>query len=171
MFKRYQSLPRWSRWTIEILVFVAIFLAIRAYQAPDIEAGSAPDFQGITLDGQTVSLAEYRGEPLLIVVWAEWCRICRIELPMIQPLAKDHQVLTIAIQSGTDEEVRQFLEEQDLHQLPVLNDPQSQLANALGVRGVPVMFILDREGTIRFTEVGLTSGWGLKARLWWAGRY
>lgn len=170
MLKRYQSLPRWSRWTIEIIIVVCIFVTIRTYQAPDIERGAAPYFHGITLQGQPVSLTDYRGKPLLIVIWAEWCRICRIELPMIQPLALDHQVLSIAIQSGSDEEVVQFLQQHDLQQLPVLNDPYGVLATAFGVRGVPVMYIIDPDGNVRFTEVGLTSGWGLKARLWWAGR-
>ncbi len=170
MFKRYQALPRWSRWTIEIIIVVIVFLTIRAYQSPDIERGSAPGFSGVTLDGQAVSLASFEGKPLLMVIWAEWCRICRIELPMIQPLAQDHQVLTVAIQSGNDEDVTRFLEQQGLTQLPVLNDPHGELASAFGVRGVPVMYIIDSEGDIRFTEVGLTSGWGLKARLWWAGR-
>lgn len=170
MFKRYQALPRWSRWSIEIFLVLIVIWGIRSYQAPDIERGAAPDFFGVTLDGKPVSLAFYQGKPLLIVVWAEWCRICRIELPMIEPLAKDHQVLTVAIQSGSDEDVRRFLNQQGLLQLPVLNDPQGELASAFGVRGVPVMYILDADSNIRFTEVGLTSGWGLKARMWWAGR-
>lgn len=64
----------------------------------------------------------------------------------------------------------QSLPQHDLQQLPVLNDPYGVLATAFGVRGVPVMYIIDPDGNVRFTEVGLTSGWGLKARLWWAGR-
>ncbi|WP_417578800.1 redoxin domain-containing protein [Nitrincola sp.] len=169
MFKRYKALPGWLRWGLEILLVVLIIFAIRSYQSPTLESGTAPDFSGVTLAGEQVSLAGYAGEPLLLVVWAEWCPICRIELPMLTGLLEDHQVLTLAIQSGSDNQVRQFLDEQQLSHLPVLNDSQGELASALGVRGVPVMYIIDSSGQIRFTEVGLTSSWGLRARLWWVG--
>jgi len=39
------------------------------------------------------------------------------------------------------------------------------------VKGVPTSYIIDGNGNIRFTEVGLTSGWGLRARLWWADKF
>lgn len=169
MLKSYRALPRALRWGLEILLVVLLFIVIRSWQSPGVASGPAPDFQGVTLQGDQVSLDGYRGEPLLLVVWAEWCRICRIELPMIEPLTERHQVLTLAIQSGNDQDVREFLAAQGL-QLPVLNDAQGELAAELGVRGVPVMYIIDSDGMIRFTEVGLTSRWGLKARLWWVGR-
>jgi peroxiredoxin len=169
MLKRYKALPGWMRWGLEILLVLLLILAIRAYQSPTIESGKVPDFSGVTLAGDYVSLEGYAGEPLLLVVWAEWCRICRIELPMLTGLLEDHQVLTLAIQSGSDDQVRQFLQTQQLSHLPVLNDSNGELASALGVRGVPVMYIIDASGQIRFTEVGLTSSWGLRARLWWVG--
>lgn len=169
MFKGYKALPRWLRWSLEILLVLLLIIAVRSYQSPTLESGTAPDFSGVTLAGDYVSLEGYAGEPLLLVVWAEWCRICRIELPMLTGLLEDHQVLTLAIQSGSDDQVRQFLDEQQLSHLPVLNDINGELASALGVRGVPVMYIIDPSGQIRFTEVGLTSSWGLRARLWWVG--
>ncbi|QEW07287.1 redoxin domain-containing protein [Nitrincola iocasae] len=169
MFKRYKALPGWLRWGLEILLVMFIIFVIRSYQSPTLESSTAPDFSGVTLAGDQVSLAGYAGEPLLLVVWAEWCHICSIELPMLTGLLDDHQVLTLAIQSGSDDQVRQFLYEQQLSHLPVLNDSNGELASALGVRGVPVMYIIDSSGQIRFTEVGLTSSWGLRARLWWVG--
>ena len=51
---------------------------------------------------------------------------------------------------------------------PVLNDRDGALARAYGVGGVPATFIVDPEGRIAFTTVGLSSGPGLRARLWLA---
>ncbi|WP_168927480.1 protein disulfide oxidoreductase [Nitrincola alkalilacustris] len=152
------------------MLVVVILLSVRAWQSPAVALGDAPPIDRLTLQGQPASLSLYRGEPLLILFWAEWCRVCRIEMPVISKLAKDKQVLTIAIQSGDDEAVWSFLQQEGLDSLPVVNDQQGALARDYGIRGVPAMFILDGKGQIRFIETGLTSGWGLRARMWWAGK-
>lgn len=161
---------RWVRRLLELLVVVLVIVGIRAWQGPDIERGPAPHLSGITLEGELVSLSGYAGAPLLLVFWAEWCHICRLELPLLKGLVEEHQVLTIAMQSGDDAQVREFLRASDLEFLPVLNDTSGWLSHSYGVRGVPAIYVLDGEGRIRFTESGLTSPWGLRVRLWWAGR-
>jgi alkyl hydroperoxide reductase subunit AhpC len=52
---------------------------------------------------------------------------------------------------------------------PVIHDPDSRIAQQYAIRGVPSSFIVDADGTIRFVEVGYTTGIGLRFRLWWAG--
>jgi hypothetical protein len=47
-------------------------------------------------------------------------------------------------------------------------DEDGKLAEQYGIHGVPTSYVLDGEGNIRFREVGLTSGWGLRLRLWLA---
>lgn len=44
------------------------------------------------------------------------------------------------------------------------------ISSAFGIRGVPTVLIIDRDNRIRFAEVGLSSGPGLRIRLWWANR-
>ena len=44
----------------------------------------APDFTLVNLDGENVSLSDFKGQPALINLWASWCGPCRIEIPAIQ---------------------------------------------------------------------------------------
>ena len=153
---------------LEILLFLVVFLLLKAYLQRDLVTGEAPPLEGELLNGQTVSLQDYRGKPLLLHFWASWCSVCKLEQGSINAVSADHPVLTIAMQSGTAEEVSDYLAQQGLD-FPVLVDEQGDLARRFGVRGVPTSFILDPSGRITFAEVGYTTGWGLRARLWWAG--
>ena len=99
--------------------------------------------------------------------WASWCPICRAEQGSIEALARDYPAVTVAMQSGSDEEVARYMQKEALG-LPVLNDPEGMLAAQWGVRGVPASFIVDGAGQIRFVEVGYTTEIGLRLRLWLA---
>nr|WP_273282261.1 redoxin domain-containing protein [Methylibium petroleiphilum] len=83
-------------------------------------------------------------------------------------MARDHDVVTIAMRSGDTATVQRHLAEHAAR-FPVLNDPQGTHATRWGVHAVPASFVVDARGRIRFVDVGYTTGWGLKARLWWAG--
>lgn len=159
---------KWGRRGIELLVILVLFFALRAWQQRDVVTGSAPQLEGILLDGQPFSLAELRGKPVLVHFWATWCSICALEEDSIDTLAKQYQVITVAMQSGSDAKVNSHLKENGLT-FPVLNDPDGVHANRWGVVAVPASFIIDPAGRIRFTEVGYTTGIGLRGRLWLAG--
>lgn len=83
----------------------------------------------------------------------------------IAAIAKDHPVVTVALQSGTHEELRRLM--RDLgHDFPVIPDPDGQLAHRWGVSGVPTTFVVDAAGRIRQASVGVGTEWGLRLRLW-----
>jgi thiol-disulfide isomerase/thioredoxin len=106
---------------------------------------------------------------VLVHFWATWCSICRAEQGSISAIAQDHpDVITIAMQSGSPAEVDGYLRAQGI-EMPVLNDARGEIANTWGVHGVPASFIVAPDGSIRFTEVGFTTGIGLRLRLWLAG--
>ena len=63
------------------------------------------------------------------------------------------------------------MKERSIEGWPTIVDQDSRLADLFGVKGVPTSYIIDGNGNIRFTEVGLTSGWGLRLRLWWAENF
>ncbi|KAA0874220.1 redoxin domain-containing protein [Nitrincola tapanii] len=165
----YRRTSRWVRWPLEMGLVIALLLALRTVHAPEVRQGLAPDFVAQTLTGERVSREHLQGEASLLIFWAQWCAICKLELPWLLDLVDRYPVVTFAMQSGEDAEVQAFLEQQGWQALPVVNDPHGYWAQAYGVRGVPVMFVLDPQGRIRFTETGLTSPWGLRVRLWWAG--
>ena len=103
----------------------------------------------------------------MIHFWATWCPVCRLELDNIAALQPEHRVITLAMMSGTDGEILDYLKETKID-FPVISDPQGSIAQNWGVTGVPATFILDGEGRIRFVEVGYTTTLGLRARLWLA---
>jgi len=159
---------RWRRIAIEILVVLLILGAVRFYQMRDVTSGPAPDLAGESLDGRSVSLSAMAGQPVLVHFWATWCPVCRLEEDSIHAIAEDYPVITVSLDTASPDEVQVYLDKQGL-QFPVLHDPDGSIGSQYGVPGVPASFVVDGAGQIRFTEVGYTTGWGLRLRLWLAG--
>lgn len=153
---------------INLLALLLVLLLVRWYMQRDLVSGPVPELSGVSLDQQTVDTRSWRGGPYLVHIWASWCRICRLEEDSINRISANNRVVTIAMQSGDDEDVRDYLAERGFSWL-VLNDDNGSLSRRFGIRGVPASFIVDRNGVIRFSEVGYTSGWGMRLRLWLAG--
>jgi thiol-disulfide isomerase/thioredoxin len=155
-------------WAIEAAVVLAIALGAHWWRTRDLPAGPAPALAGTLLDGRSVSLEALRGAPVLVHFWATWCGVCSVEAGTIDALAKDHRVLTVAVDSGAPADVSAHLAARALSFPTLVGAPA--LAREWGVRAFPTTFVLDANGRIRFTEVGWTSSIGLRARLWLAGR-
>ncbi len=164
--------PRWRRWAVEIGIFVAVFFAIQAWMARDVPAGPAPDFATVAADGRALSLAEWRsahlGQAVGVYFWAEWCPICTAQQGTIEGVQADYPVLTVAMQSGGAAAVKSVLAERGLDWTTAI-DADGRIAQTYGLRGVPAFVIVDPAGQIRSVSLGYTTGWGLRARLWWAG--
>ena len=107
------------------------------------------------------------GAPTLVAFWATWCPVCTAEEGNIVSVAKDHRVISVAMQSGDAAAVTKHLQERGIA-LPALVDADGRHATNWRVRGVPTHFVVDGAGNIRFRVVGYATTWGLKARLWWA---
>ena len=158
---------RWLRRAAEVALVLVVILGVRAYQQRDIVTGPAPALAGVLLDGKPFTLTPIAGQPQLVHFWASWCPICRAEQGSIAALARDYPTVTVAMQSGSDDEVVRYLQKEALS-FPVLNDPEGALAAQWGVRGVPASFIVDEAGQVRFVEIGYTTEIGLRLRLWLA---
>jgi len=160
----------WRRRLLSLAMLLAAWLLVHWWQTRQLVSGPAPALSGNLLDGDRVDLARGQGQPRLVHFWADWCPLCRAEQGSIARIAQDYPVLTVALQSGTPEQVRAYLAAQNIS-FPTLADPHGDLAAAWGVRVVPTSFVIDGAGRIRFTEVGYTSEWGLRARLWVASQW
>lgn len=164
---------RWLLWLVEIAIFLGIFLAVRAYMAPSVPAAyehaPIPAITLPTVMGSTVTLGGANPQPTAVVFWATWCGICHVELPWLNKLAKTHHIITIAMQSGSADVVRDYLDKNQLHALTVINDPDGHIAKTFGVTVTPTLFFLTPDGRIVAAETGITSPWGIRSRLWWAG--
>ncbi|MEA3412082.1 MAG: protein disulfide oxidoreductase [Pseudomonadota bacterium] len=159
--------PKWLGLGAQLLLIVLLVAGLRHWQQRDLVSGDAPAFVLEDMHGTPVSIADYRGEPLLIHFWATWCGICRAEQNAIANISRDWQVLTVAVQSGDTHNVRAYLHENKLG-FRVIVDEDGALMSRFGVRAVPASFILDGKGGIRFREVGYTTGPGIRTRLWLA---
>ena len=160
--------PRRRRWWLEIAIFLAIFLPIRAYQQHDMASGLAPDFTAVSVpDGGHTALEAYRGQAVLVHFWATWCGVCKASQHNITAIADDLPVITVATQSGGQADVSSYLAGHPMG-APVVIDERGALAARYGVRAFPTTFILDGHGEIRHVEIGYSSELGLRARMWLA---
>jgi thiol-disulfide isomerase/thioredoxin len=97
-------------------------------ESPALVGKMAPDFTASTLDGRTVTLADFRGQKKVVVsFWASWCGPCRMEMPGLTKFYKanhnassDFEILTVSIDEDT-KDAADFATEQKLN-FPVLLD-------------------------------------------------
>lgn len=135
-----------------------------------VSVGSrAPDFQATTLDSvpRTKTMADYRGEVVLINVWATWCAPCRVEMPSIQKLHETYaprglKVVAVSVDNpGMTNAIRDFTRERALH-FEILHDPAGAIQKDYQTTGVPATFIVGRDGVIRKKVFG-AADWNSKA--------
>ena len=144
-----------------MLIAGAALLAVSAYQyltRPD-RGDLAPTFELAAIDGQSISLEEFRGRPVLLHFWASWCGPCRQEFPSLHRMYQafeDRGLVIMAISEDGEEgasAVKAFL---DLHPVsfPVLLDREGRVADSFRSWGVPESIMIDRNGVIAWRGAG-----------------
>lgn len=112
----------------------------------------APAFKLKRLDtGEEVTLAQFRGRPVVLNFWSTWCGPCRQEDPVLQwgyRNFKDQAVFLGVVFEDTEENVRKFLAENS-SPYPQLVDPSGGMAVDYAVTGVPETYFIDSAGIIR----------------------
>lgn len=111
----------------------------------------ASDTGFIREDGTDGSLADYQGKIVLVNFWATWCAPCREEMPSLSALqtelgGEDFEVVTIATGPNPAPAMTRFFDEIGVDNLPLHTDPRQGFARSMGVMGLPVTVILDRDG-------------------------
>lgn len=145
----------------EILSFIVMLFII----ANLVSYYKSMDLNKEKFDIQNISLND---KPILVHFWATWCPICKVEAPNIEEISKKYNVLTIAVQSGSDEEIKKYLEDNNLH-FKVINDNNAFYSNKYNIKVFPTTLIYNKDKNLIFSEVGYTSTLGLSIRMWWAG--
>lgn len=166
MFKRLKK--RLPKLLLELALLLAFVIVLEAFLTRNAVSGKAPPFEGVTLSGQPFALDTLQGRPAVVHFWATWCPVCDLEQEMIDSLAEDYPVITVAMLSGETKDVVAYLEQEGVDYM-VINDPKGNIARRYGVHGVPASFVLDGNGEVRFVTRGYTSGLGMRVRLWLAG--
>jgi cytochrome c biogenesis protein CcmG, thiol:disulfide interchange protein DsbE len=119
---------------------------------------AAPDFNLPTLDGQQVSLADYRGKILFLNFWQTTCVPCITEMPEFLDFMADQNPDKVALLAINVAEspglVREFFATNDIIGIPTALDNDSAVHNEYGVHGYPMTFIINEEGVVRFLSIG-----------------
>jgi thiol-disulfide isomerase/thioredoxin len=150
--------------TIALVLLFILSNIISYIRAPELGSSQLPQIEVGLIDGSTFQVE--KGKPIVIHFWATSCPACKLEAPNIETVSKEYDVLSIAVNSGSDEKVKAYMQENGLH-FKVLNDADGTWAREFKIEVYPTTFIYDAKGELRFTEVGYTTTAGLVARLEW----
>lgn len=155
---------------ISSLLLLAGLVAVLVWGALDRESATggsgatlpgreAPAFTLESFDGGTLSLADFKGQPVIINVWASWCVPCRQEAPALEAVwqrFRGEGLVVIGInqpRSDPEEQARAFLKEFGVT-YPNVFDTQGFSGIDYGVSGIPVTFFVNREGIVERRFVG-----------------
>ena len=125
-----------------------------------IEVGlPAPAYTTVSLDGDSVSLAEQKGKVVLLNIWANWCHPCRDEIPELRAIHgryRDRGLELVGVSvdtDGTDETIRTFMKDFQMT-CPIWRDPDERISTQFLAVGVPATFLIDKEGILRWRKTG-----------------
>jgi thiol-disulfide isomerase/thioredoxin len=143
------------------LALVALALGVAAAARADtVRVGDpAPSFSLASLDGGTVTLADLRGKVVCLDFWATWCATCKAALPALDALARRpglEDVRFLAVSIDRDRALAEKFLAQQLPEraLTPLYDPGGSLLARYGADGMPALYVIDRDGTVRHVESG-----------------
>ena len=119
----------------------------------------APDFTLETLEGESITLSDLRGQVVLVNFWATWCPPCKAEMPAFQQAYTDYAdegfviVAVNAIQQDSVSAIETFRASNGLT-FPIVLDTDGDTSRAYQVRSLPTSFFVDKEGIISEVVIG-----------------
>ena len=141
------------------LAALIIPLPAAAFNFAPTEPKPVPELTFLDAEGNEVRLADFRGEVVVLNLWATWCAPCRREMPSLDRLQAQYgddglEVIALSLDRGDVAKVRAFFEELEIANLAVYQDPQARAGRELGAPGLPTTIVIDRTGQ----EVGRLLG-------------
>ena len=123
--------------------------------------GPAPPFNLDSRAGSKISLAQYKGQVVMLNFWASWCGPCREEMPLLENIYKKYNKMgftLIGVNVEPDSKAAEGFLKQTPVSFPVIYDKDSTVSKAYDVSGMPSTVIIDRKGNIRVLHRGYKAG-------------
>ncbi len=119
----------------------------------------APAYSAQQMDGTPVSLADHKGEVVLLNVWATWCKPCRQEIPALDSLQREFgsrgfRVAGVSIDVITDTVAIAGFARSLGASYTLWLDPDDKVSTTFRAIGVPSTYLIDREGVLRWRHMG-----------------
>jgi len=148
---------RWRQRAARFTALAAGVLGAAALLVTPAGAAGAPDFRASSLEGDTLQLASFRGQVVIVDFWASWCPPCREQLERLASLEKEIPgVVVLAVNVDTRrDKVDRYVRRAQMPRR-VLLDPQGAVAGKYGVQGMPWTVLVDPQGQV----VSARGGWG-----------
>jgi cytochrome c biogenesis protein CcmG/thiol:disulfide interchange protein DsbE len=149
-----------------LLWFLAALVALVTLpaRASSLKVGAtAPAATLVTLDGKNISTESLHGQTVILTFWATWCEPCREELPLLSRYARDHRdqgLRVLAFSLDDPDRTAKVQAVADTLSFPVGLLERSQAEGYGRMWRVPVSFVIDREGLLRY------DGWQAKQPVW-----
>jgi thiol-disulfide isomerase/thioredoxin len=152
---------------VYLLLMLVVIVAVDWWRSRDIPAGQLPQVPLYALTGEAFDLHALSSErPLVVYFWATWCPVCPSVSPSIDWLDGTIPVVTVALRSGTDEQLGRYLQQKD-YGFTTIHDSTGQLAQQWGVHMTPAVAIVKNGEIVSFTA-GFTAPPGLLVRYYLA---
>ena len=131
----------------------------RALAASDSARKAAPDFSFTAANGSVIKLSDYKGKVVLLNFWATWCGPCKVEIPWFiefEKTYKDRGFATLGISMDEDgwKAVKPFVSQKAIN-YPIMIGDDRVAGLYGGIDSLPSTFLIDREGRIASTHLGL----------------
>jgi peroxiredoxin len=144
------------------IVLTTLCLALPARAPADLTGVNsrkiAPDFTLSDSKGASVKLSDYKGQVVLLDFWATWCGGCKVEIPWYMEFQNKYKasglsVIGVSMDDDGWKSVKPFLEKQPVNYPVVIGNPE--LAKRYMVDAMPMTLLIDREGKIADSHVGM----------------
>lgn len=111
----------------------------------------APDIAFTGPGGETFTLSRFAGRVVVLNLWATWCAPCVREMPALDRLAvlrPELAVVAVSLDAKGPAVAEQFMRQHRLANLPVYHEGKGEALRLAGARGLPVSFVIDRQGRV-----------------------
>jgi cytochrome c biogenesis protein CcmG/thiol:disulfide interchange protein DsbE len=141
-------------WLPFICIVVVIGAGVAAgKKTPNVDQ-RAPDFQATTFEGQKLSLADLKGQVVVLNFWATWCGPCKKELPLLEDYYRKQHVAGLVVLAVATEDSLTPVQLRPLAKVLTLQMVKRFKGDYGDIKYLPTNFVIDRKGILRYAEAG-----------------